>query len=558
MAVNSSTLLKRLERLKTNYDGGAAPRKIDLLERLERRRLSTADQLLRFHELLCFQRAYPDNTALLEVVERLLEGFEERSDLRRHRAALIDSTIAGTTTYYAFFYFTAIWLANHWPDRLSIDWDEFSKQDELLEMLHLLMPFSESPGLDMLDYSPRQWLDAMRGPNETDATFLIKRFEALPVDEWTREMLYESLDVPIKISPGPDTPSRTCAKYVASPVVCQSTPLSRLRPSMREELRQPPQAVRMLSAREGERVIDLVREAMVSRHRDLYTFSHADPHDVRMVECGDGLQFACIGANPRRRLMFETSYGFLTLKNGVPVGYVLASSLFNSTELAYNIFDTFRGGEAAAVFGRVVAMTGHLFGSNTFSIDPYQLGHGNDEGLQSGAWWFYYKLGFRPVDPDVQRILRGELKKMKADPTHRSDLETLNELSSESMFLQLGRERSDVLGQVDLGQAGLATSQYLSRRFGADREQGLDTCSREAAQLVGLRSRRGWSPGEQLAWQRWSPLILLMPGVGTWTAAEKRALVKVVRAKGGRSESDFVLLFDAHRRLRRAVLKLMR
>ena len=80
MAVNSSTLLKRLERLKTSFGGVTAPRKIDLLERLERRRLSTADQLLRFHELLCFQRAYPDNAAQLEVVERLLTLLRRGAD----------------------------------------------------------------------------------------------------------------------------------------------------------------------------------------------------------------------------------------------------------------------------------------------------------------------------------------------------------------------------------------------------------------------------------------------------------------------------------------------
>ena len=53
-------------------------------------------------------------------------------------------------------------------------------------------------------------------------------------------------------------------------------------------------------------------------------------------------------------------------------------------------------------------MVHHLFGARAFSIDPYQLGHDNREGLLSGAWWFYYKLGFRPYDPEVRRVLRGE------------------------------------------------------------------------------------------------------------------------------------------------------
>ena len=41
-----------------------------------------------------------------------------------------------------------------------------------------------------------------------------------------------------------------------------------------------------------------------------------------------------------------------------------------------------------------------------------------------------------------------------------------------------------------------------------------------------------------------------------WSAGEKRALAEVVRAKGGRRESDFVLRFDRHRRLREALRRL--
>ena len=48
----------------------------------------------------------------------------------------------------------------------------------------------------------------------------------------------------------------------------------------------------------------------------------------------------------------------------------------------------------------------------------------------------------------------------------------------------------------------------------------------------------------------------ILPGVERWSGTDKRALVKVIRAKGGRRESDFVRRFDGHRRLRRAVLQL--
>ena len=111
------------------------------------------------------------------------------------------------------------------------------------------------------------------------------------------------------------------------------------------------------------------------------------------------------------------------------------------------------------------------------------------------------------------------------------------------------------MGRIDLGPVSLRLSRYVAERFGADREKAGRECSREAARVLGVRSRRGFSAGERLAWERWSPLILCLPGVERWSRADKRALERVVRAKGGRRESDFVPLFDRHKRLRRAILE---
>ncbi len=277
---------------------------------------------------------------------------------------------------------------------------------------------------------------------------------------------------------------------------------------------------------------------------------------MRWIDCGDGLAFVCMGLRPARRLMLESSYALLTLKNGVPIGYVLISALFGSAEIAYNVFETFRGAETARVFGRVLAVGRHLFAVDTFSLDPYQLGHGNEEGLRSGAWWFYYKMGFRPREPEIGRLARDELRRMRRDPGHRSSLDVLRELVDGYLYLDLQTPRSDVLGQLPLGEIGLALSHSLAVDYGAARETGLRACSRRAMQLLGLRTLDGWSRGERLWWARWAPLICALDGVADWSREEKRAAVEVVRAKGGRHESDFVPRFDAHRSLRAAVLAL--
>ena len=549
-------ILSRLETLRESFGPGTAAEKLALLRQLERGRLRSAASVHRLHECLCFLRAYPDNRAVLDQVDRMLQGFSKRSDLRRFRAALRDSGVAGADLVYPFYWPTADWLARAWPDRLHVEWKEFQGKDKLDKWLAPLMTYTETPALDMLSYTPREWVERLKGPKESDAAFLVSRFRGLEIEDGARRTLYEDVDPALRLDAGPDTPSRTLARTPRKRVTFQKKDLDRKRPSLEAVIPVPPRKVRAVSPKEGQKLVDLARGAMITRARDLDVFMYGDRNDVRLVDFGNGLEFAAIGARPENRLMLEAVYGFLTLKNGIPIGYVLASAFMGSSEIAYNVFETYRGGESGYVFGCVMSMVHHLFGSDAFTLDPYQLGFGNREGLESGAWWFYYKMGFRPHHPGVRRLVRRELARMKKRRGYRSSVGALEKLASEHTFYYFGKEREDVLGRIDLGAIGMAASRTLSSNYGGDRERGLENCSAAAARLLGLESMKGFSRGERLAWTRWSPLVLSLSGVERWTPAEKRDLVEVIRAKGGRRESDFVKHFDGHPKLRRAVARL--
>lgn len=557
MPAAATTLLAELEALKNHFGKDIGRTKRELLQGLETGALPSAAAVLRLHELLCFWRAYPDDAPLLRQIETMLADFGSRRDLLRRRRALVDSGVAGTEIHYEFYMQMAQWLARQWPDRLQIDWPNFENRAALDKIMNLLALYNETPGLDEFAFPVRDWIERLKGPAETDAGFVVNRFKDLDLDTFTREYFYDSLQIPMIVTVGDGGPNRTRAKVAGAKIHYQTGPLNFQRPDLRAELKRPPLSVRPVSERKGQEIINLAREAMVTRSRDLDIFAFGDPRDVRLIDCGDGLQFAAIGAIPERRLMFEAVYGFLTIKNGVPVGYVLNSALFGSVEVAYNIFETYRGGEAGFMYGRLLATLLHLFEADTFTIYPYQLGgDGNQEGLASGAWWFYQKLGFRARDKDVLKLMRRELQRMRKVRTYRSSIATLEEISCENVYFDLKRPRDDVIGMLPLGVVGLHITAYLGRRFGSRRKAGEGVCATEAKQLLGVRSQKSWSAGERLAWRRWSPLILILPGIERWSAAEKRALVAVVRAKGGRRESDFVLQFDRHRKLRRAVTKL--
>ncbi|UCF67487.1 MAG: hypothetical protein JSV80_17240, partial [Acidobacteriota bacterium] len=323
MADRPHLLVKRLDTVKDQFGSGGAETKLELLQQLARRRLHRAADVYRFHECLCFLRAHPDSQAVLDAVEQLLSDFPSRSDLRRHRKELADTGIAGTPIHYRFFWSTAKWLARRWPDQMTIDWGEFENRVELDALVHLLAPFGEFPALDMFDapLDARGWIERLKASSETDAAFLMRRFAGLHADEFLRDALYERLDVPLRIAPSTSGPSRTRAHYSSTPVVFQTQPLARTRPSLRSEIRRFRMSVRTVSPREGQALIDLWREALVTRHRDTLAAEYADNNDVRLVSADRGLQFAFFGVVPARRPVLETLYGYLSLRNGVPIGY---------------------------------------------------------------------------------------------------------------------------------------------------------------------------------------------------------------------------------------------
>ena len=267
-------------------------------------------------------RAYPDDRPLLAVVERMLDAFDRREDLARQRKELVDSGIAGTEIRFPFYWFTLDWIARRWPQRLRIDWSASGRGKALLDRrLSMLMPYCETLGLEEAVLTTREWIETLKGPDETDAEFVAARYRALCAEAMPREAIFEEMDLSFRLLPGPDTPANTRNRRAVSRVAYQTRPLAQTRETFRQDLERPPKAVSSLSRREARELIEMARVLMVARTRDLDCFVHASEDDVRILDYGRGLQFVSYGSSPERRQMLDAAYGFLMLKNGVPIGY---------------------------------------------------------------------------------------------------------------------------------------------------------------------------------------------------------------------------------------------
>jgi hypothetical protein len=528
-----ATALRTLERLRERRAPELVARRLAALQVLARGTLATASQVRRLHEALCFLRATPDAPATLRLVERMLAGFAARRDLRRHAAALASSGIAGTTLWYPFFWPTAAWLARRAPASLSFDRSDTVAGDSLAKLVPALARPVKAHALRESHQAGYAALDLLRG-RRTDAAWLVERLKSRVADDTVREALWDLVNPSCNLAPGPGVPTRTQAHFALRPPVYRTADLRRGRPELRAEALRPPRGITALPPARATALIDLARGAMVTRSRDLDAIAHGNAQDVWWIDDADGLAFALIGVQPARRVTIPAIYGGLMLENGVPIGYLQADAVGASVALSFNTFETFRGGESAWVFARLVAALRAFLGAASFSIEPYQLGDGNDEGLDSGAWWFYFKLGFRPRTRRAQALAARELARMARRPGHRSTRATLQALARDPLFLDLESRPAPFVLPAAVGLA-------VARRIAPLDDAALTAA---ACAACGLRRAPRLSSAEREAWEAWLPLLACLD-TRRWPAAERAALLPLVRAKAAPSERDYA------RRLRR-------
>src|SRR5206468_12928728 len=101
-------------------------------------------------------------------------------------------------------------------------------------------------------------------------------------------------------------------------------------------------------------------------------------------------------------------------------------------------------------------------------------------------------------------------------------------------------------------------ARMIAREFGGDRSLATRESTERVGRTLGAARRAGWPPAERRAFARMSLVAALIPDLGAWSSAERRALVALMRAKAGDSEMEYAQRLDGHPRLRRTLEALAR
>jgi len=605
--------LTQLESLRYTFDPGDAAITQKLLHSINSARFPDGASLIRFHEAVMFLRAFPQSTAVVRATERILNRFHEKVEALRQSGAAMEafdplevSGISGTTMEDTLSFDVARWLVRHVPGQVEIAWDNYDPARELGNTGPRFMPLLADDAFVEADTPFRRWLETAaasrhikagsRRRSDITMQWLIDCFDRLPLTALEKSELYESLRIPLRWHLGNSRLTRTRNWRTPHHVFYHRGPLiSRSQVSLAEELAKQPPKLTRLSREEGQGIADMIREVMLVRYRELYGTTLADPSSVVRVDLGDtaasrGLEIYLWHLPPHRRLPLRAYVAGFTLKNGVPINYIEAIGLCEWMEVGFNTFYTFRGGEAGWIYAQAVRALCAFMGTTVVSVYPYQLGHDNDEAIQSGAFWFYRKLGFRPARPDLQKLVEQEEKKIRASGTgvravgiparqspYRTPARTLKRLAAGHVFYELPGAEHRAWDTFSTRNIGLRVNQRMAQHFDGDAARMRAHARRKLEQILGVRidgsNRRKanqkfrpqsrpsktahpWSELDREAFDNFALILADEPDLRSWSKQGKQSLLEIIRAKSHPNEMRYLHLIQQHARLRRAFLKL--
>ncbi len=556
-SARASQALRALERLLPVYGGAAGSEKRRLLAELATLRFERAKQLVALQRAICFLSAFPDDAAVHRAARRLGAGFAARvarlPSVERER--LDDSGAAGSLTRHSYAAAAARWMRRRCAGAVDIDWKAETAADALAALIAPRLEPMEAEAVDLSKAGLRKWLArAIGGSGDTALAWLLAQAGRGAVRrEFDRA--FDAAEVPLAWRL--DDRAGIAGNLLRRPIVPRAAGLRRASGDSRSTITQP-MPVERLSRREAARALEVWRAALWSRTRSVLQIEQPNLDECYLADFGAGVQFAAVGVLPAYRGVLEVTYGHLLLANGVPIGYGGFTPLFAQVNTGINVFPEFRGSEAAFAFEQALRAMHSIAGNARFIVNPYQFGAGNDEALASGAYWFYYRLGFRSADAPVRALADKEFARLRADRRYRVPIATLRRLAACDIHLDLAADAGDKFFDEgwlnDLG-AGITTA--IAREGRASRAEALASMEKRIAGLLGIRLA-DLSAVERRGFAQFAPLLAQIDDLAAWPKADLDALAQLVRARWAAQERGFVAAIRAHERLRAGLARAAR
>lgn len=474
-----------------------------------------------YHDVLLFVCVYAPGKKIKAMAEEALRQVQEQvasvmnSARYNDQLSLSGSGIAGSMLTCQFSLPITEWLLKKFPGSVHL---HSASGDAVAGgmILHQLFPRIEYYYTTQGTMSLQKRIESVTAKHRS-LPQLVNALRHSIANESTREILFDCLQVFTSWKLDDPVFNRSFIKGISLPVFYHKKIIKQVDPAA--VLARPlPQKI-LLSPQQSNHLLDVAKASLAFYSRETEPITLASVRQVKLFACQRGLSIALYGIKPGRRLSLESYIGYMVFKNNIPVAYGGGWIFADRCKIGLNIYPPFRKGESALLFAEVLRLYQQLYGEQRFVVKPYQFGKDNKEGLQSAAFWFYYKLGFRPQDEAIAALAATEWESGK-----RSGIELLKKFTESNLELSL---KPMLQKDIDPEHISRMITRMILRKFKGDRMLASETCSSLLRKQLQLKDTSPYEPH----FSELSLLISLVPDIDKWTIAEKRKLLQLVKAK---------------------------
>lgn len=489
--------------------------------------------LKEYHDALLFVLAFPMDEETRQFAYTELKRLSVLTETKKGfywQHALTGSGLPGTSLRCQYSRDLVRWLLDTCPDEIQPA-ESAASADEVKAVFQVLLPGIEFKAAVSGEQNLWNRIRDLSGHyfNREALDWLLSLVEQKRLPALVKDQLYDRLQIYINWNLTGKGYNRS---FIQWPVMKVHYYISdhKLIPAVLLKQKFSNETTLSKSAATG--LISIARASLAFYYRETDPFTYADPASTTLVELGEGFQVVLFGMTKDRRFSLDSYIGFLALKNGIPVAYGGGWIFGHRCKIGVNIYPPFRGADSAVLFTEVMRAYYHQFRVHYFLVKPYQFGKGNPEGLKSGAYWFYYKLGFRSADSGLEKLAHEEWEQIRKRAGYRSPMTKLKKLTGSPMILVLNKK-----GLADERASDLSSriSHMIRDRFNGNRQSALLEANRYWMKNIALDISR--LPGQTTDnRENWVLLFLLIAG----PRPSKKDWKNLTRLRFAGQETDFI------------------
>ena len=552
-------LLKELSLIKNSFDSSTNKRKEIIITRLSKTKEFTARQLMDIHEVLLFLSAHAHSANFLKQVRKVaaMNEAEIKKRLKKGDKAsgrIFHGTgVTGSHVQAAVSFELVNWLVKTYPEQVTLD-SIGAGAEEACGIVSTLLPWQQREDFNEGAYaSLEDWLDKAVSRNRyQQLNFLLQLLGESSLNNSLRDFLFDQLEIYIDADLS-RIPSRTNLHLDLVSYYYHHEPLIRSIDA-RTTIQQPLRALPESSAAEKEKIITAFRLQLFSLFRETDPGTYADPNDLKVYDAGRGLSIVLAGMDKHHRQPIDAYIGYMAFKNGQPYSYGGAWMLGPMAKIGINIFPSYRGGESAWFFAQLMRVYYHEFKPAYFIAEPYQVGRHNPEGIETGAFWFYYRLGFRPVQKKIQQLATIEFEKLKSGKIKKTPHKILETLVEDELVFVPGEQHDAIKFKYDTHQLSRGIMKYIASRYGGHSHTASKKATEEICKSLHIAEEE--FPKYDAGLSKLSLYLAAGGGVDGFDKNEKAALKDIILEKSQGTDSAFAKKAAAHIALQKLLLKL--